>query len=52
MRLNKPFYTTKARGSGLGLFVSRDVVQKHGGRVLVESTVGKETTFYIELPAE
>jgi signal transduction histidine kinase len=45
----EPFYTTKKRGSGLGLFVSKDIVQKHGGNISVESVVGKGTVFHIEL---
>jgi signal transduction histidine kinase len=49
-RIFDPFFTTKERGSGLGLFVSKDVTQKHSGRILVESTVGRGTTFHIELP--
>ena len=48
----EPFYTTKKRGAGLGLFVSKDVVQKHGGEIFVESSVGKETVFHVELPIE
>ena len=48
-----PFFTTKpvGKGTGLGLSVSHDiVVNKHKGRLLVDSTVGKGTTLTIELP--
>jgi signal transduction histidine kinase len=45
-----PFFTTKARGTGLGLAVVRKVVDRHKGRVEVESKVGVGTTFKIALP--
>ena len=47
-----PFFTTweKSTGSGLGLSVSKDIIQKHGGAIEVESEVGKGTTFTIILP--
>lgn len=40
-----------ARGTGLGLPVSQKIVREHGGRVLVESEVGRGTRFTLELPA-
>jgi CheY-like chemotaxis protein len=46
-----PYFTTKEQGSGLGLATSHSVIKKHGGYITVESTQGKETTFYIYLPA-
>ncbi|HAZ08787.1 MAG TPA: hypothetical protein DCZ01_09770 [Elusimicrobia bacterium] len=45
-----PFFTTKARGTGLGLAVVRKVVDRHKGRVDVESRVGVGTTFKLFLP--
>lgn len=45
-----PFYTTKEKGSGLGLPLSRELVDQHGGEIDVESTVGEGTEMTIELP--
>jgi two-component system NtrC family sensor kinase len=49
----EPFYTTKVggRGTGLGLFISYGIVEKHGGTMDVESSMGKGTQFKIRLPA-
>jgi len=44
------FYTTKKRGTGLGLAVSQQLVRAHGGRILVQSGPAEGTTFAIELP--
>jgi signal transduction histidine kinase len=46
----KPFYTTKHRGSGLGLTIVRKIVEAHGGAVTLESEVGRGTTFRVTLP--
>jgi len=45
-----PFFTSKDEGSGLGLAVSHQIVQEHGGFLTVESTVGKGTTFFVHVP--
>ena len=45
-----PFFTTKKGGSGLGLSISHQIVQEHGGYIVVESQVGKGATFFINLP--
>ncbi|TBR16786.1 HAMP domain-containing protein [bacterium] len=45
-----PFYTTKARGTGLGLAVVKKVVDRHGGRVEVATEVGRGTMFSLFLP--
>jgi signal transduction histidine kinase len=45
-----PFFTSKEEGSGLGLSISHQIVQEHGGYVTVESKVGVGTTFFINLP--
>jgi len=48
--LFEPFNTTKARGSGLGLFISQNIVQQHGGSSEVETLAGRGTTFTVWLP--
>jgi signal transduction histidine kinase len=46
----EPFRTTKSTGTGLGLAIARRIVEGHGGRLTVESTVGEGTVFRCELP--
>ena len=46
----EPLFTTKKSGTGLGLPVTHQVVQRHGGDIFVESTPGAGTTFHIFLP--
>lgn len=49
-KLGEPFYTTKERGTGLGLMVSFKIIEEHGGTIEVESEVGHGTIFHIYLP--
>ena len=46
-----PFFTSKDEGSGLGLSISHQIIQEHGGYILVQSKVGEGTAFFINLPA-
>jgi two-component system NtrC family sensor kinase len=52
-KLFTPFFTTKeeVKGVGLGLAVSYGIIERHGGRIEVQSDVGKGSTFTIVLPA-
>ena len=50
--LFEPFYTTKQDSLGLGLFISQNVVQQHGGRIEVKSQAGEGATFTVWLPLE
>lgn len=49
-RLGEPFFTTRARGTGLGLYLSRQLVQGAGGSLAVESRPGAGTIVTVELP--
>jgi signal transduction histidine kinase len=45
-----PFYTTKSHGTGLGIAVSLEIMENHGGNINVESELGKGTTVSLSLP--
>ncbi len=51
-RVFEPGFTTKGKrvGMGLGLLITRQIVERHGGRISVRSAVGQGTTFNVELP--
>ena len=49
-RIFEPFYTTKKKGSGLGLMIVQRIVRAHNGRIELESNVGSGTTFRVWLP--
>ena len=46
-----PYFTTKQKGSGLGLATSYSIIKNHGGLITVDSELGVGTTFHIYLPA-
>ncbi|MGV2940358.1 ATP-binding protein [Mesobacillus sp. LC4] len=50
-KLGEPFYTTKNNGNGLGLMVTKKIIEEHNGSLAIESEPGKGTTVTIILPA-
>ncbi|MDF2658734.1 MAG: two-component sensor histidine kinase [Paenibacillus sp.] len=49
-RIGQPFFTTKDKGTGLGLMVCNNIMENHGGRLTIRSVPGKGTTVEVELP--
>ncbi len=49
-QLFNPFFSTKSKGTGLGLYVIKKIVEEHQGKVMVESKPGEGTKFEIKLP--
>ena len=51
----KPYYSTRKRGKGLGLYIARELVEYHGGRLYLDASGesdGRLRTFVLELPKE
>lgn len=51
-RIGQPFFTTKDKGTGLGLMVCNTIMENHGGRLTIRSVPGKGTTVEVELPVQ
>lgn len=51
LHMFEPFYSTKAAGSGLGLPTARKIIEAHGGRITVQSELGRGTKFTLTFPA-
>jgi two-component system NtrC family sensor kinase len=51
-RLFEPFYTTKAKGTGLGMAISKKIVELHKGDLLISSKEGEGTTATVKLPID
>ena len=51
-KIGEPFYSTKEKGTGLGLMFSHKIVQEHGGTIDIKSEVNKGTTVNVILPIE
>ncbi|TWU01877.1 two-component system sensor histidine kinase NtrB [Neorhodopirellula pilleata] len=50
-KITDPFFSTKARGMGLGLAITKAIIEKNDGQISVTSELGEGTTFRIEFPA-
>ena len=50
VKLFDAFYTTKEHGMGMGLAITKTIVEEHSGKIYANSNVGKGSTFYVELP--
>ena len=49
-RIYEAFFTTKPQGTGMGLSISRRIIESHGGRLWASNNTGRGTTFQFSLP--
>jgi signal transduction histidine kinase len=49
-KIGNPFYTTKEKGTGLGLMISKSIIESHEGELRINSIEGKGTTVEVILP--
>jgi two-component system sensor kinase FixL len=49
-KIFEPFYTTKSDGLGMGLAISRSIIEAHGGRLWAENNPNRGATFYFTVP--
>jgi signal transduction histidine kinase len=49
-KLGEPFFTTKQNGNGLGLMVTKKIIEEHGGQFLINSQLNNGTTVFVKLP--
>src|SRR4030042_4251390 len=52
LRIFEPFFSTKTIGAGLGLAITKKIIEDHYGKIEVDSILKKETTFRIKLPVK
>ncbi len=50
-KIGEPFYTTKEKGTGIGLMVCFQIIESHEGTIKVESNYGSGTTFTVTIPS-
>ncbi|MGO4272407.1 ATP-binding protein, partial [Paenibacillus sp. TAF58] len=50
-RLGEPFYTTKEKGTGLGIMITHKIIEDHHGQFMIESKVGEGTVVSVTLPS-